>query len=80
MDELRAQLESRTPEQQAQAELMHDLRSPLTVVVGRVQLLRRHLRGGEDPARVHEDLEAIEAALARLTAAVTRLDRSEELP
>ena len=66
-----------TPEQQARAKLMHELRTPLTVVVGRMQLLRRHLRGCDDPVRVHEDLEAIEAALARLTAAVARMDRSE---
>ncbi len=77
MDDLRAHLASRTPEQQAHAEVMHELRSPLTVIVGRVQLLRRHLRGGENPERVHEDLEAIEAALARLTAAVERVDRSD---
>ena len=74
MDDLRAHVETRTPAQQAHTELLHDLRSPLTVVVGRVHLLRRHLRGGGDPLRVHEDLEAIEAALARLTAAVARLD------
>jgi K+-sensing histidine kinase KdpD len=67
----------RTPEQQAHAELMHDLRSPLTVVVGRVHLLQHHLRGGGNPARIHQDLEAIEAALARLTSAVARLDRSD---
>jgi K+-sensing histidine kinase KdpD len=66
-----------TPQQQAKAKVMHDLRSPLTVVVGRVQLLRRHLRDCEDPVRVHEDLEAIEAALVRLTAAVARMDRSD---
>jgi signal transduction histidine kinase len=77
MDDVRSHLASRTPEQPAQAEVMHELRSPLTVIVGRVQLLRRHLRGGEDPERVHEDLDAIEAALARLTAAVARLDRSD---
>ena len=77
MDDLRSRLEPQTPEQQAHAARMHELRSPLTVLVGRVQLLRRHLRGGTDSARVQDDLEAIEAALARLTAAVERLDRSE---
>jgi signal transduction histidine kinase len=56
---------------------MHELRSPVTVLVGRVQLLRRHLQRGDDPTRVQDDLEVIEAALARLTAAVERLDRSE---
>jgi signal transduction histidine kinase len=77
MGELRSRLEPQTPEQQAHAARMHELRSPLTVLVGRVQLLRRHLRGGNDPARVQNDLEAIEAALARLTAAVERLDVAE---
>jgi len=78
MDELRSRLEPATPEQRAHAARMHELRSPLTVVVARVQLLRRRLRGGDVPARVHDDLEAIEAALARLTAAVERLDRSPQ--
>ena len=77
MDELRWHQEPQTPEQQAHAARMHDLRSPLTVVVARVQLLRRHLQGCDHPVRVHEDLEAIEAALARLTAAVARMDRSD---
>ena len=77
MEELRSRLEPRTPEQQAHAARMHELRSPLTVLVGRVQLLRRHLRGGNDSARVQNDLEAIEAALARLTAAVGHLDSSQ---
>jgi signal transduction histidine kinase len=77
MDDLRSRLDPRTPEQLAHAERMHELRSPVTVLVGRVQLLRRHLQRGDDPTRVQDDLEAIEAALARLTAAVERLDRSE---
>jgi signal transduction histidine kinase len=76
MDDLRSRLEPQTPEQQAHAARMHELRSPLTVLVGRVQLLRRHLRGG-DSARVQDDLEAIEASLARLTAAVERMDRTK---
>src|SRR5215208_553012 len=78
MDGLRSRLEPQTPEHQAHAARMPELRSPLTVVVARVQLLRRRLRGGDDPARVQDDLEAIEAALARLTAAVERLDRSQQ--
>jgi hypothetical protein len=51
----------------------------LTGLKGRIQLLRHHLRGCDDPARVHEDREAIAAARARLTAAVARLDRSDSL-
>ena len=77
MDDFRRHWQSQTPEQQAHAARMHDLRTPLTMVVGRVQLLRRHLQGCDHPVRVHEDLEAIEAALARLTAAVARMDRSD---
>ena len=77
MDELRSRLEPPTPEQRAHAARMHDLRTPLTVVVARVQLLRRHLQGCDHPMQVHQDLEVIEAALARLTAAVARMDRSD---
>jgi signal transduction histidine kinase len=54
---------------------MHELRTPLTVLMGRVQLLRRHLRRGDDAVGIDTDLEAIEAAIVRLTAAVERLDR-----
>ncbi len=53
---------------------MHELRTPLTVLMGRVQLLRRHVRRGDDAVRIDNDLEAIEAAIVRLTAAVERLD------
>ena len=54
---------------------MHDLRTPLTVLMGRVQLLRRHMRRGDNTVQIDTDLEAIEAAIVRLTAAVERLDR-----
>lgn len=70
-------MEPPTLEQRAHAARMHELRTPLTVLVGRVQLLRHHLRGCENPVRVHEDLEAIAAALARLTAAVARMDQPD---
>ena len=53
---------------------MHEIRTPLWVVVGRVQLLRRRLRRGDDPAQLATELEAIEAALVRLAAAVKRVD------
>ena len=76
MDEASPGLESATTNQQQWASLMHDLRSPLTVVLARVQLARRHLQGGDDPARVDADLEALEGAVARLVAAVERLDRN----
>jgi hypothetical protein len=53
---------------------MHDVRTPLTAVVARVQLLRRRLRRGDDPARVAAEVEALEAALVRLVAAIERWD------
>jgi signal transduction histidine kinase len=76
MDEAAPELQSRTQQQQEWAVQMHNLRTPLTVLMGRVQLLRRHLRRGEDPVRMDTDLESIEAAIVRLTAAVERLDRN----
>jgi signal transduction histidine kinase len=75
MDEARPELQSRIQHQQQLAVLMHELRTPLTVLMGRVQLLRRHVRRGDDAVRIDTDLEAIEAAIVRLTAAVERLDR-----
>jgi len=74
MDEARPELQSRTQHQQEWAVLIHELRTPLTVLMGRVQLLRRHLRRGDDPMSMDADLEAIESAIVRLTAAVERLD------
>jgi signal transduction histidine kinase len=75
MDEAAPELQSRTKLQQEWAVQMHDLRTPLTVLMGRVQLLRRRMRRGDDSVQIDTDLEAIEAAIVRLTAAVERLDR-----
>ena len=75
MDEAAPELQSRTQQQQERAVLMHDLRTPLTVLMGRIQLLRRHIRRGDDTVQIDTDLEAIEAAIVRLTATVERLDR-----
>jgi signal transduction histidine kinase len=75
MDEATLELRSRTRHQQEWAVLVHDLRIPLTVLMGRIQLLRRHMRRGDDAVRIDTDLEAIEAAIVRLTAAVERLHR-----
>jgi K+-sensing histidine kinase KdpD len=75
MDEAAPEVRSRTQHQQEWAVLMHDLRTPLTVLMGRVQLLRRHMRRGNDAVQINTDLEAIEAAIVRLTATVERLDR-----
>jgi signal transduction histidine kinase len=74
MDEVRPQGRSQS-QQQEWAVLMHDLRTPLTVLMGQVQLLRRQVRRGDDAVRIDTDLEAIEAAIVRLTAAAERLDR-----
>ena len=74
MDEAGSELQSRTQHQQEWSVLIHELRTPLTVLMGRVQLLRRHLRRGDDPVRMDADLEAIESAIVRLTAAVEQLD------
>jgi hypothetical protein len=49
---------------------MYEVRTLLSVVVARVQLLRRRLRRGDDPARVEADMEALEAALVRLVAVI----------
>ena len=78
MDEARPELQSRTQHQQEWAVLIHELRTPLTVLMGRVQLLRRHLRRGDDPMSMDADLEAIESAIVRLTAAVERLDADRQ--
>ena len=75
MDEAVPELQSRTEQQQEWEVQMHDLRTPLTVLMGRVQLLRRHIRRGDNTVQIDTDLEAIEAAIVRLTAAVERLDR-----
>ena len=75
MDEAAPEVRSRTQHQQEWAVLMHDLRTPLTVLMGRVQLLRRRMRRGDDAVQIDTDLEAIEAAIVRLTATVERLDR-----
>jgi len=69
--------DAHTADGPAQFLLTRELNSALTVLKGRIQLLRHHLPGCDDPARVLEDREAIAAARARLTAAVARLDRSD---
>jgi signal transduction histidine kinase len=73
MDEPPPDLRLHIMEQREWAAHMHDLRSPLTVMLGRVQLARRRLQRGELPTEIDADLEALEAAVARLVAAVERL-------
>ena len=61
----------------AQVLLSRELTSALTVMKGRIQLLRRRLRQGGDTARLEADLNAIEAELARLTKTVERISRGD---
>ncbi len=56
------------------AEQLHDVRTPLTVVIGRVQLLRRRLKRGHAPENLDAELAEIEAASMRLAEALSRLD------
>ncbi len=52
----------------------HDLRTPLTSVKGRLQLLRRRaLRGMLDPPQLAEDLDRIESGLNRMTSLIGEL-------
>jgi signal transduction histidine kinase len=59
----------------AHRQLMHDLRTPLTVLLARVQMLRRCHAAGRRSEDVGSDLEVIEAAVLRLAAAVDQADR-----
>lgn len=60
----------------AHRELVHDLRTPLTVLLGRVQLVRRRRLLGLEPICRDGELEAIEAAIIRIAAAVDRIDQT----
>lgn len=54
---------------------MHALRTPLTVVMLRAQILRRHLRRGDDFRALEAELDQIDATLAQLGLAIDQLDR-----
>lgn len=56
---------------------MHALRTPLTVATLQLTLVRRHLRRGDDRARLDAELARIEAALAELAAAIAETDDAE---
>jgi signal transduction histidine kinase len=62
---------------QAHRQAMHDLRTPLTVLLGRAQLLSRDRARGLHPERLDPDLEVIEAAVLRLAAAVEQVEARE---
>ena len=57
----------------ARVQLSHELNSALTVIKGRIELLRRRLQQGDEVARLETDLAAIEAELARLKTTVERV-------
>ena len=54
---------------------MHALRTPLTVAVLRTQVLRRHLRRGDDLPSLEAELDQIDATLAELALAIDQLNR-----
>ena len=53
---------------------MHALRTPLTVVILRAQVLRRHLRRGDDSRALEAEMDLIDATLAQLSLAIDKLD------
>ena len=56
-------------------QLSRDFRNQITVISGRTQLLRRRIRRGTlDVTDLDRSLAEIEAAAARLTAYVNRID------
>ena len=55
---------------------LHALRTPLTVVMLRAQMLRRHLRRGDDPSALEAELDQIDATLAQLAQSIDELDRA----
>ena len=71
------------PQKSSEAEdLIHDLGTPLTIISGYVQLLRRRNRGKSegDAAAMERSLEAIEGAVERMKKIVSehRRQQSEE--
>lgn len=54
--------------------ISHDLKNPLTAVLGQAQLLRRRLKGGEvDPARLLRGIESVESAARQMYALLDEL-------
>jgi hypothetical protein len=56
---------------------MHAMRTPLTVVILRVNLMRRRLQGSDDQRQLDDDLARVEAGLAQVVVAIAALDRAE---
>ncbi len=57
---------------------MHALRTPLTVAILRTQILRRHLRRGDEMPRLEAELDQIDATLAQLAVEIDQLDRTND--
>jgi signal transduction histidine kinase len=57
---------------------MHAVRTPLTVAILRTQILRRHLRRGDEMPRLEAELDQIGAALAQLAVEIDQLDRTHD--
>jgi hypothetical protein len=56
---------------------MHALRTPLTVAMLRVQILRRHLRRGDELPSLESELDQIDATLVDLALVIDQLDRTD---
>ena len=56
---------------------MHALRTPLTAVILRVNLLRRRLRGSDDHRQLDDDLARIEGGLDQLVVAIAAMDQEK---
>jgi hypothetical protein len=56
---------------------MHALRTPLTVAMLRAQILRRHLRRGDELPSLEAELDQIDATLTELALVIDQLDRAE---
>ena len=76
-----AAAESERQKDELVAAISHDLRSPLTVLLGRLHVLRRPLLRGErpDPERLLSDLAAIETSVAQIEAYLDRLEAARRL-
>jgi signal transduction histidine kinase len=63
-----------TQREPTQREQIRELRTPLTVRLGRVKLLRHRRARSQEPLARDDELEAMEVAVLRLVAAVGRLE------
>jgi signal transduction histidine kinase len=75
----KAEPDGSTENGRAWGQLSHELSSALTVMKGRIQLLRRRLQRGDEVAHLETDLAAIEAELTRLTTTVERIHQQRAM-